>query len=225
MADPIWSWTASETADAVRNGLISAVEAVESTLHRVDEVGQAVNALASVQADAALRTARALDAQQRAGEDLGPLHGVPVTTKINTDQAGLPTTDGVAAFQNRVATTDAPHIENLRSAGAVLLGRTNTPAFSIRWFTDNDLHGRTLNPWNADRTPGGSSGGAAAAVATGMGALAQGNDLGGSIRYPAAAPQVKGIVTGGEVLSDTGCTIGRPIWKTKPTSRSGCANW
>jgi amidase len=193
VSDEIWQWSAVETAAAIRNGLISSREAVASTLERVAEVNPVVNALAEVLADDALAAAQQADARRQAGEPLPPLHGVPVTTKINSDQAGRATTNGVTAFEKAVVERDAPHIENLRNAGAVFIGRSNTPAFSIRWFTDNELHGRTLNPWDATRTPGGSSGGAAAAVATGMGAIAHGNDIGGSIRYPAASCGVVGL--------------------------------
>lgn len=193
MSDAIWQWTAVETAAAIRNGLISSREAVVSTLERISAVNPVVNALAEVLADDALAAAEKADALRQAGEPLAPLHGVPVTTKINSDQAGVATTGGVTAFAQAVVEHDAPHIENLRNAGAVFVGRSNTPAFSIRWFTDNELHGRTLNPWDQARTPGGSSGGAAAAVATGMGAIAHGNDIGGSIRYPAASCGVVGL--------------------------------
>src|SRR5262249_57685206 len=95
----------------------------------------------------------------------GPLHGVPLTTKINTDQKGRATTNGVASFINLVAKEDSPSVANLRRAGAIVIGRTNAPEFSWRWFTDNELYGETINPWNRQRTCGGSSGGAAAAGA------------------------------------------------------------
>lgn len=193
MSDEIWRWSAVQTAAAISNGLICSREAVASTLERIQQVNPVVNALAEVLADEALAAAEQADARRRAGDRLGPLHGVPVTTKINSDQRGLATTNGVVAFEKAVVEEDAPHIENLRNAGAVFVGRSNTPAFSIRWFTDNELHGRTLNPWDPSRTPGGSSGGAAAAVATGMGAIAHGNDIGGSIRYPAASCGVVGL--------------------------------
>ena len=107
--------------------------------------------------------------------------------------AGRATTNGVVAFQDAIAPEDSAVVGNLRRAGAIIIGRTNTPAFSWRWFTDNDLHGQTLNPWSAGHTPGGSSGGAAAAVAAGIGAIAHGNDIGGSVRYPAYACGVAGL--------------------------------
>ena len=118
---------------------------------------------------------------------------MPVTVKVNVDTKGRATTNGVVAFKDNVADEDSPVVANLRKAGALIIGRTNTPAFSVRWFTENDLHGRTLNPWSRDHTPGGSSGGASAAVAAGMGAIAHGNDLAGSVRYPAYCTGVVGL--------------------------------
>lgn len=193
MNDEIWRWTATETAEAIKSGDITSREATQSILDRIGQVNPIVNALAEVSTDEALAGADRADAARAAGGPLGPLHGVPVTTKINTDLAGHATTNSVPKFANDHVDADAPAIENLRTSGAVFVGRSNTPSFSIRWFTDNDLHGRTLNPWDAERTPGGSSGGAAAAVASGMGAIAHGNDIGGSIRYPAAACGVVGL--------------------------------
>jgi amidase len=118
-----------------------------------------------------------------------------LTIKINVDCIGRATTNGVAAFKDRIAEADSPPVANWRKAGAIVIGRTNVPSFSARFFTDNALYGRTLNPWDVSRTPGGSSGGAAAAVATGIGPLAHGNDRAGSIRYPAFACGVVGSLT------------------------------
>jgi amidase len=121
------------------------------------------------------------------------VHGVPTAIKITTNQAGHATTNGIAAYAGAIAPRDGPQTQKLREAGAIFLGRSNAPPFAFRWFAGNDLHGRTLNPWDAARTPGGSSGGAASAVASGMVAVGQGSDLGGSIRYPAYACGVTGI--------------------------------
>jgi amidase len=118
---------------------------------------------------------------------------VPITTKINVDQAGFATTNGIHAQQDLVAKADNPVVASLRQAGAVLLGRTNAPAFSYRWFTSNLLHGATRNPRDPALTPGGSSGGAAAAVAAGIGAIAHGTDIAGSVRFPAFACGVHGL--------------------------------
>lgn len=192
---PLWSWTASQLAQQLRARNISAREATLSCLDRVRAVDGSVHAIAESLQDEALAAADNADRliARTAPQDMPALLGVPVTTKINVDLAGHPTTDGVAAFAQAMASEDHSSVANLRKAGAIIIGRTNTPAFSFRWFTDNDLHGRTFNPWDPTVTPGGSSGGAAAAVATGMGAIAHGNDIAGSVRYPAYCCGVAGI--------------------------------
>ena len=189
----LWRWGAVELARAIRAREVSSREAVESCLARIQAVNPRINAIVDLMADDARAAADAADAAVKKGSDLGPLHGVPVTLKINVDMAGRPTTNGVVAFKNKVPQAESPPVILWRKAGAVFVGRTNVPAFSTRYFTDCELHGRTLNPWDAKRTPGGSSGGAAAAVATGMGALAHGNDRAGSIRYPSYACGVYGL--------------------------------
>lgn len=193
MSDALWRWPAHQLTVAIRAGAVSAREAATSALERVQAVNPALNAIVDLLPDEALAAADAADAARRRGEPLGPLHGVPVTVKVNVDMRGRATTNGVVAFKDNIATDDSPVVANLRRAGAVIIGRTNTPAFSVRWFTDNALHGRTLNPWSKDHTPGGSSGGASSAVAAGMGAIAHGNDLAGSVRYPAYCTGVYGL--------------------------------
>ncbi|MCU1545664.1 MAG: gatA 4 [Homoserinimonas sp.] len=216
MTDKIWSWTATRTAEAILSGDITSREATESVLSRIREVNPYVNAIVEVTDEGALQAADAADSRLRSGQPLGPLHGLPITTKINTDIAGHATTNSVLEFANDIADEDHPAIENLRDAGAVFVGRSNTPSFSIRWFTDNELHGRTLNPWDASRTPGGSSGGAAAAVASGMGFIAHGNDIGGSIRYPAASCGVVGLrPTPGRVPDWPAPRFGAPLLGTQ----------
>jgi amidase len=189
----LWRLGASEIARAIRTKDLSAIEVTRATLERIAAVNPRINALPEVLADQALAAAREADQKVTRGEPLGLLHGVPVTTKVNADQAGCATTNGIVKFADNIASVDSPPVANLRKAGAILMGRSNAPAFSLRWFTDNDLHGRTLNPWSAAVTPGGSSGGAAAALCSGMGALAHGNDIGGSIRYPAYVCGVVGL--------------------------------
>ncbi|WUH98613.1 amidase [Spirillospora sp. NBC_00431] len=189
----IWQLSAVEVARLLRTGAVSSVEATRSVLGRIADVDPAVNAVVEVREDAALDAARKADARLRHGRAAGPLHGVPVTFKVNTNVAGLPTTEGVAAYKDHVAKETDPQVSSWLDAGAVLVGRTNCPPFATRWTTENDLYGATLNPWDPAVTPGGSSGGAAVAVALGMGALAQGNDIGGSIRYPAACCGVVGM--------------------------------
>lgn len=181
-----WRWSAAGTAQRVRSGAVSAVEVVRSHLARLDAVNPALNAVTRRDDEAALAAAAALDDARSAGAALGPLAGVPVTIKDSTDVAGQSSPNGVPALDGVVATDDAPLVGHLRRAGAVVIGRTNAPEFSWRWHTDNPLFGPTVNPWDPTRTPGGSSGGAAAAVAAGIGALAHGSDAGGSLRWPAA---------------------------------------
>ncbi len=191
----LWQLSATELVACIARRETTARAVTESVLSRIDKLNPTLKALPDVLHEEALRAADAADQAQAAGLQLGPLHGVPVTIKVNVDTAGRPTTDGIVASQNNVAQSDSPLVQAMRQAGAVIVGRSNTPAFSLRWFTDNDLHGRTLNPFDATRTPGGSSGGAAVAVATGMGAIAHGNDYGGSVRYPAWACGVVGLRT------------------------------
>jgi len=193
METDLWRWDAVELAAAIRTRRISSREATRAVLDRLAAVNPALNAVTVLLADQALAAADRADAAVRRGEALGPLHGVPVTIKENVDQEGAATANGVPAFKDLMATTDSPPVANWKRAGAVIVGRTNTPAFSLRWDTDNELRGRTFNPWSRRHTPGGSSGGAAASLAAGIAPLAHGNDLGGSIRYPAYCCGVAGI--------------------------------
>ena len=191
--DDLWRMTATEIAEKVRTRQASAVEIARSALARLEAVNPKINAVVEYRPDDVLAQAGAIDAAVARGDTLGCLAGVPVTIKVNTDQAGFANTNGLVAQRDLVAAEDNPVVSNLRRAGAVLLGRTNTPAFSYRWFTDNRLHGRTKNPRDPGLTPGGSSGGAGSAVAAGIGAIAHGSDIAGSIRYPAYACGVHGL--------------------------------
>jgi len=193
MEQHIWRWDATAVAAAIRTGTISSREATHAVLARLEAVNPKLNAVTVVLAEQALAAADRADAARKRGEALGLLHGVPVTIKENVDQEGQATANGVVAFKDVIAQTDSPQVASWKRAGAIVVGRTNTPAFSLRWHTDNDLRGRTFNPWHRDRTPGGSSGGAAAALAAGIAPLAHGNDLGGSVRYPAYCCGVAGI--------------------------------
>lgn len=193
MHSDLWRWQASDLAHGIRTRQISAREAVQSCLARLEQVNPKINAVVDLLAEEALAAADGADAAVAAGEEIGPLHGVPVTYKINMDYAGRPTTNGIVAFKHRIAAADNPAIANWRRAGAIAIGRTNVPPFSARFFTSSALHGRTLNPWAAELTPGGSTGGGAAAVATGMGPLAHGTDRAGSIRHPAYCCGVLGL--------------------------------
>ncbi|MBO6521360.1 MAG: amidase family protein [Rhodospirillales bacterium] len=189
----IWRWPAHAVADAVKAGKITAVQAAESALGRMEAVNPALNAVVVSTADEALAAAAEVDRKLAAGEDPGLLAGVPVTIKTNVDQAGHATSNGLRLQKDLIAEIDSPFVASMRDAGAVIVGRTNTPAFSLRWFTRNSLWGTTKNPRDFSLTPGGSSGGAASAVASGMCAVAHGTDIAGSIRYPAYACGVHGI--------------------------------
>jgi amidase len=210
MSTELWQLSATDLAGRIARRETTARAATESVLSRIAEVNPKFNALASVTPDKALQAANAADAAHARGETLGSLHGVPVTIKVNIDVQGEATDEGVHAFKNNIASIDSPLVQSMREAGAIIVGRNNAPAFSLRWFTDNALHGRTLNPFDTSVTPGGSSGGAAAATALGMGPIAHGNDYGGSIRYPAWACGVVGLRT----------TVGRvPSYKASAPNR------
>jgi amidase len=182
---PIWQWSALETAAAIRSGVISSVEVIDVHIERMRAVNPKLNAVVVDLSEEALKAAKVADKARAKGTELGLLHGVPITIKENVDYDGRPNPNGVPAQMNIIAPSDAPVVRNLKKAGAIVIGLTNTPEFSLRGFTDNPLHGLTLNPWDPDITCGGSSGGAGAAVAAGIGTIAHGNDIGGSLRWPA----------------------------------------
>ena len=185
MSDEIWCWDATRVAAAVRSKEVSCREVTESVLARIDALNPVLNAITVAMADDALAAARMADVAVMAGET-GSLHGVPITIKENIDVAGQATPNGIPAFANLIAPDDSPLVANVRRAGAIIIGRTNTPELSMRATTYNPLRGRTLNPWDPMISPGGSSGGAGAAAAAGFGPLHHGNDIAGSLRYPAS---------------------------------------
>ncbi len=187
------TWSARQITTAIQQKIISAREVTEAALSRLQTVNPKINAVIDEMPEQALIAADIIDQQIAQGRDLGSLAGVPVTIKVNIDQTGFANTNGLKIQKDQIAKTDNPVMTNLRDAGAIIIGRTNTPAFSLRWFTRNSIHGHTLNPYNRELTPGGSSGGAAAAVAAGIGAIAHGTDIAGSIRYPAYACGIHGI--------------------------------
>ncbi len=189
----LWQASAAVIAARVKARETSAREEAEAALSRLEAVNGPLNAVVDPLPEAALAEADAVDAKIARGEDPGLLAGVPVTVKINIDYGGRPTTNGLKLLKDFIAPQDSPVVTNLRRAGAVVIGRTNTPAFSLRWFTRNSLHGETSNPHDRRLTPGGSSGGAGSAVAAGIGAVAHGTDIAGSIRYPAYACGVHGL--------------------------------
>jgi amidase len=189
----LWQWSAGEIASAVRGKKLSAREAVEASLARMADVNPRITAVVVETAEEARSAARALDDALAKGEPQGALAGVPVVIKINVDQAGRATSNGLRLQKDLIAKVDSPVVANLKKAGAIVVGRTNTPAFSLRWFTRNSLFGHTRNPRDPARTPGGSSGGTAAAVAAGIVPLGHATDIAGSIRYPAYACGLHGL--------------------------------
>jgi amidase len=181
----LWRLDATALADRIRARDVSSREVLDSSLQRIAEVNPQVNAITRMLTDGALLAAERADRELALGRQPGPLHGVPVSVKENVDVEGSPTTHGVRAPAHTLPSHDAPHIRLLRRAGAIVLARTNLSEYASRWHTDNALHGPTLNPWEPAVTAGGSSGGEAVAIATGMSPLGFGNDDGGSLRYPA----------------------------------------
>jgi len=189
----LWRLSATELAKLIKTKQISAKESAEAALARLYAVNPLINAVVDHRPDDVMKQAKTIDDAIARGDQLGPLAGVPVTTKIGADQEGFATSDGMRLQRDNLAPADNPAIANLRKSGAILLGRTNCSAVSYRWFSTNLLHGDTKNPHDPNITPGGSSGGAGAAVAAGIGQIAHGSDIAGSIRYPSYACGVHGL--------------------------------
>jgi amidase len=185
--------SATALARAIRAKEVSATEAVHAYLHRIEEVNPALNAVVQLCAEAAQAQSRAADAALARGQILGPLHGVPMTIKDSLDTAGVITTGGTKGRATFVPAHDAPVVARLRAAGAILLGKTNTPELTLGGETDNVIYGRTNNPYDLSRTPGGSSGGAAAIAAAGGAPFDIGSDTAASIRWPAHCCGIAGI--------------------------------
>ena len=181
----LWQLGALELAGLIRTGEVSSRAVVEAHLARVEQCNGHLNAIVRLLPDEALAAADAADAAVARGDTLGRLHGVPCSIKENIDVAGTPTTNGVEALADAIAPIDAPTVERMRAAGAIPFARTNLPDLGLRVHTHSQLHGLTRNPWNPDVTAGGSSGGEASSIASGMSPIGVGNDIGGSLRNPA----------------------------------------
>ena len=184
---------ALELGEAIRAKKVSPVEVVDAVLARIERLNPMLNAFCTVTAAAACAAAKEAEAAVMRGDALGTLHGIPVSIKDLVATKGVRTTHGSKLYEQFIPDDDAPVVERLKRAGAIILGKTNTPEFGHKAITDNLLFGPTRNPWNLEYTPGGSSGGAAAAVATGLGPLAVGTDAGGSIRIPASCCAIFGL--------------------------------
>ncbi|MFF5204575.1 amidase [Streptosporangium sp. NPDC000396] len=185
--------TATEMLELLRTRQVSAVELLDAHLRRIEEVNPRVNAIVTLVAERALEEAREADRDLAKGLWRGPLHGLPVAHKDLADTAGIRTTYGSRLFADHVPDTDSPIVRRMREAGAITVGKTNTPEFGTGSHTVNELFGATRNPYDLSRSAGGSSGGAAAALATGMVPLADGSDMGGSLRNPASFCNVVGL--------------------------------
>jgi amidase len=216
--------SASALARAIRARELSSVEVVEAHLRRIDAVNPTLNAVVHLDRDRAPAAARTADAELARGRAVGPLHGVPVTIKDNVDVAGVPCTGGTLGRAGVLATQDATVVTRLRAAGAIVLGKTNLPEMALAFVTDNLVYGRTNNPYDPARTPGGSSGGEAAIVAAGGSPLGVGNDMAGSVRLPAHFCGIAGLkpTTGRVPLTGYFVPIGgllKPLWQHGPMAR------
>jgi amidase len=175
----------ADLVHALRNREINSRELLEDYLNRIDELNRALNAVVTLDVDAARAAATAADEATTRGHDVGVLHGLPITVKDAFETAGLRTTSGAPELAGYVPARDADAVARLRAAGAVVFGKTNLPVFAMDWQSANPVFGVTNNPWDLTRTPGGSSGGAAAAVSAGLTGLELGSDIRGSLRQPA----------------------------------------
>ncbi|RSM45755.1 amidase [Amycolatopsis balhimycina DSM 5908] len=213
---------ATELAAMISTRQVSAEEVVRAHLERIEEMNPKVNAVLAVPAESALAAARAADAAVASGEALGPLHGVPFTVKDALDVAGVVTTRGSTVFRDRVAEVDATAVARLRAAGGIPLAKTNLPEFSYWTETDNLLVGRSRNPWDGDRTPGGSSGGESAAIAAGMSPLGLGSDVAISVRGPAHDTGIVALkATRGRIpITGHWPEVPRRYWHVGPMARS-----
>jgi fatty acid amide hydrolase len=212
--------SATELAASIARGEVSAVEAVEAHIARIERVNPAINAVVVERYDDARAEARAADARRARGEPLGPLHGVPITIKESLDLAGTPSTYGLTARANTRAERDSVYVARLRTAGAIILGKTNVSQLLLYIESDNPVYGRTNNPWNRARTSGGSSGGQAAVIVTGGSPLGLGTDLGGSLRVPASFCGIASMKpTAGRTQDDA--SIAPPLGQRAVVSQAG----
>lgn len=204
--------SATELAQAIHNKEVSSEEVVNAYLQRIEEVNPKLNAVVQLTAETARAEAREADAALACGDIKGPLHGVPMTIKDDTCTAGVTCTAGTKGLASFIPTQDAVVVARLRAAGAILLGKTNLPELGLAFETDNMVYGRTNNPYDLSRTPGGSSGGEAAIIAAGGSPLGIGNDMGGSVRLPAHFCGIAGIKPTTGRVPGTGISPGGPDW-------------
>ena len=221
MSNDIIFSDATALAELIRTKAISPVEVVQHHLDRIEAVNPSVNAIVTV-ADGAIVAAKAAEAAILAGDEVGPLHGVPFTVKDSIDTAGVLTQRGSPIFKGRLPDADATSVAHMKKAGGILLGKTNLPEFSYWIESDNLLSGRSNNPWDVTRTPGGSSGGESAAIAAGMSPIGLGTDLAISVRGPAAQTGITSMkATHGRVpMTGIWPRAPRRFWHVGPMARS-----
>ncbi|KJV26137.1 amidase [Luteibacter yeojuensis] len=221
MANELYFQDATRLAELIRTKAVSPVEVMQAHLDRIEATNPGINAIVTV-ADDALKAAKRAEAVVMAGHELAPLHGVPFTAKDSYDTAGVLTQLGSPIFKGRVPDTDATGVARLKKAGGILLAKTNLPEFAFWIESDNLLSGRTVNPWNPDRSPGGSSGGESAAVAAGMSPLGLATDIAISARGPAALTGVVGFKATHGRIPMTGIwpRVPRRFWHAGPIARS-----
>jgi amidase len=204
----------SQQIALLRAGKMSAAELMNLTLRRIEALNPALNAIVHLDAEAVLKSAALAEIRLKRGE-ARPLEGLPVTIKDAFDVAGMPSTGGSPSLKERIPTDNAAAVQRLRDAGAMIIGKTNVPVFSGDFQTYNPMHGVTNNPWNTDYSPGGSSGGAAVAVATGMSSFEIGSDQGSSVRWPCATNGIHGLKTSWGLVSNWGIIPPPPEKRTE----------
>lgn len=213
--------TAKDLAKAIQNRELSVREVVESHLLQIEKVNPEVNAIVSLNAELALKDADKADEQLQAGNNIGPFHGLPIAIKDTHNAKGFPTTYGSIPFRDNIASEDDVLVERLRAAGAIIIGKTNVPEFAAGSHTFNEVFGTTKNPYDLTKTAGGSSGGAAAAVVTGMLPFADGSDMGGSLRNPGSFNNAVGFrPSPGRVPSYPKQALYSPLAVQGPISRT-----
>ncbi len=206
--------SATRLASLIRSRKVGCLELLDHYLARVDKLNPGINAIVWMDRSAARKRARQADAALAKGELWGPLHGLPMTVKEAYDLAGSPSTHGIPAWRDNIASTDSLVVTKLKAAGAVIFGKTNVPYAMADWQTYNDIYGTTRNPWNTDLVPGGSSGGSAAALAAGLTAAEAGSDIGSSIRNPAHYTGTFGLKPTWGIVSQRGHAP--PQWLHQP---------
>ena len=204
ISEEVAFWSATQQAIAIREGEFTSRELLELIIARIERINPKLNAVITLDLEQARKFADEADSKLEAGEEVGPLHGVPFTVKDALETVGIRSTGGASELHNNIPNRDAPVVQAVKDAGAIVFGKTNLPRWSGDIQSFNDMFGTTVNPWNPDRVPGGSSGGAAAAVSAGLSSFEIGTDIGGSIRFPASFCGIYGHKPSFGIVPSTG---------------------